>query len=225
MPESNKQRVKSVKLPWRDSGLTGRLSGKPAEQPLLLLTHGSHGNCDDPLLKALSLQLGAAGIAVLRFNLPWAEQGRPTPNSDPVLESAWRSVLRFVREEYAPPQIWAGGRSIGCRALVQALQFDSCGLEGVVLLGFPLHPPGRPDPQRITLLQNISVPALAVYGKRDALAGGEMIRRMDREVEHCTVHRLEGGDHAFRGLDLEQTAGEIALLFREWAAEKKINPP
>lgn len=210
--------AETLTIPWRDSGLTARLERAADPQaPLLVLTHGSHGNCDDPLLTALAGELLERGISTVRFNLPWAEHGAATPNSDPVLEAAWRAALRGLKCLLRPARLWAGGRSIGARALVQALQSDYCDVERVVLLGFPLHAPGCPSIGRGTLLQNLPLPKLCIHGRRDAMASHELLQRAAAAAPQCSVFRLDGGDHAFRGLDLNKTARQIAGLTVAWA--------
>ena len=113
---------------------------------VLVLAHGANNNMDQPLLKGLHESLARAGLVTVRFNFPYAEAGRKWPDSDEALEGVFRLVLEYVAQmdEFKGLALYLGGKSMGARLAAQIVAQD-VGASGLVFLGYPLHPPGKPE--------------------------------------------------------------------------------
>jgi predicted alpha/beta-hydrolase family hydrolase len=171
---------------------------------LLVLAHGANNNMDQPLLKGLHEQLAKAGLVTMRFNFPYAEEGHKHPDPDDVLEGVFRLVLEYVGQldEFKGLGLYLGGKSMGARLAAQIVAMD-VGVSGLVFLGYPLHPPGRPEKLRDQPLYHLPCPALFIEGARDPfcrmdLLGkvlGQMPVRSDLHVIPGVGHSFEAGGH------------------------------
>jgi len=118
----------------------------------------------------------------------------------PLLESTWRAVIRAVRMDAAlsPKRLFLAGKSMGGRVASQvAAQGEPC--QGLVFLGYPLHPPKRPDALRVGHWAGLSCPALFVQGTRDSLCGLDLLKtQLPSITAPVALHAVEGGDHSFK---------------------------
>jgi predicted alpha/beta-hydrolase family hydrolase len=168
----------------------------------LVLAPGAGAGHDHPFMVAFGNGLAARGLQVVTFNFPYIERGRRVPDTTPVLEECWQSVLRDVRERAGShARLFAGGKSMGGRiaSQVAAGDPDNLGLRGLVFLGYPLHPPGRPQQERTAHWPAIHVPAFFAQGERDPFATPEELRAsLPRLGGKATTLIVEGGDHSFK---------------------------
>jgi predicted alpha/beta-hydrolase family hydrolase len=163
-----------------DVTVSGRISMPewwPSGQRVgVVLAHDLETNLDDPRLAALQRGLSERSHFVLAFNFPFAQQGKKRPDPEPLLERAFRAAIgAALRDsEAAPSRLFLGGWGLGARI---ALHVVAAGqkVEGVICLGFPLHPSGKPNQQRVDALYRVTAPVLFVQGARDA---------------HCRIDRL-----------------------------------
>jgi len=171
----------------------------PGSAPAVVLGHGAGSDMHNPFLVATQTGLADAGYPTVTFNFPYREAGKKIPDPRPVLERCWRSVLDAVRADpaLAPSRVVIGGRSMGGR-MATYLAAARAPIDGLVLLGYPLHPAGRPDALRADHLAGIQVPMLFVQGTRDALAGLDLLRPILAPLPHATLHLIDGGDHSFK---------------------------
>jgi hypothetical protein len=146
--------------------------------------------------------LSALGLDVVTFNFPYIEQKRHIPDRGPVLETCFRSVIEVVRHEVASARsaLFIGGKSMGGRIATQVAATDhGVPLAGLVLLGYPLHPPGRPEQRRDKHLGGIARPMLFVQGSRDAFGTpAELGGVLNACAPPPSLHVVEGGDHSFK---------------------------
>lgn len=168
----------------------------------LVLAHGAGAPQAHPWMTGAATALAARGVAVVTFDFPYMAAGRRVPDRAPVLEACWLDVIDTVRERASGrPRLFIGGKSMGGRMAthVAARHADRAGaLAGLVLLGYPLHPPGRPADRRDAHLPAIAVPALFVQGTRDPFGGpDELAPALAPLGPLATVHPVEGGDHSF----------------------------
>ena len=171
---------------------------------VLFLAHGANNNMDQPLIAGLHGQLAKAGLVTVRFNFPYAEDGHKRPDPDDILEGVFRLVLEYVAEaeEFKGLEILLGGKSMGARLAAQIVAKD-VGASGLVFLGYPLHPPGKPEKLRDQPLYQLPCPALFIEGTRDPfcrmdLLGkvlGQMPVRSDLHVIPGVGHSYESGGH------------------------------
>jgi len=197
--------------------VTCALDHRP-DVPLLICAHGAGGSYADRTLVAVAGALGAAGLAVLRFNFPYRERksGRPDPIS--TLTQAIAAVADAARADLHPPRIFLGGRSMGGRA-ASMLAAEGGDCDGLILLAYPLHPPGQTSKLRDAHLPAIPVPVLCLNGTRDTFCERPLMDRvLERLGARWTMHWLEGADHSFRVLKSSgRTEGDVLDEVREAA--------
>ena len=164
------------------------------------------------------------GVATLRYPFPYMEKGSRRPDPQPVLLERVRSAVAAAREAAPDLPLFAGGKSMGGRmtSLAQARGAIG-GVRGLVFLGFPLHPAGKPGVERAAHLARVEAPMLFLQGTRDKLAGLELLRPVLADLPRATLHVVEGADHGFAvlkrsGRTAEDVLGEIARVTAAWAA-------
>ncbi|HEV2906465.1 MAG TPA: alpha/beta family hydrolase [Actinomycetota bacterium] len=169
-------------------------AGKAA--PLLILAHGAGRDMNDPLLGGFAEGLADEGISCLRFNFLYKELGRRAPDPEPVLREVWEAAFDRGTEIGSP--VWAGGKSLGGR-IASMVVADGVPAKGLVFVGYPLHPPGKPERIRDAHLSSIRVPMLFLQGTKDPFARPDLLEKTIRKLgERATLHPIEGGDHSFR---------------------------
>lgn len=176
--------------------------------PRLVLTHGAGGSKDTPGLVAYANACAARGLEVICFNQPSAEAGRGRPDPATKVEASWRMIVEQVRDA---PRLMIGGRSFGGRMATHVVA-DGVRVDGLVLLGYPLHPPGQPQRLRDEHLPRIRVPILFLHGTRDPFATPALLDAVIDRLPIATLHRLEGGDHSLgvRGRTILEVSEELA---------------
>jgi predicted alpha/beta-hydrolase family hydrolase len=206
--------AKPVRIPV--AGTSIHVSGlwvRPEETAALyVFAHGAGAGMNHPFLNGVARGLAAAGIASLRYQFPYMEAGRRRPDPPQLLERTVRSAVAFGLERAENLPILAGGKSMGGRMSSRAAADDGlAGVRGLIFLGFPLHPPGRPATGRSEHLFRVKVPMLFLQGTRDALARLDLVRPLcERLGPRATLHLVEGGDHSFKVLKrMGRSEGEI----------------
>jgi len=175
-----------------------------ARDPLawLILAPGAGAGHDSPFIVAFASALASRGLHVVTFNFPYIERGRRVPDANATLEKCWDGVLRAVREMAgAASPLFAGGKSMGGRIASQvAARPDlTVRLKGLLLLGYPLHPPGRPDQRRTAHWPRVHLPALFIQGSRDPFGTPEELRAaLAGFGGDSRVMIVDGGDHSFK---------------------------
>lgn len=166
---------------------------------VLILGHGANNDLEHPVVRGVAQRLARLGVAAVRFNFPYAEDGRKKPDPDEVLEAALRAVRQYVaeQEELKEREIFLGGKSLGARIAAQ-LVAQGEPARGLVFLGYPLHPPGRPEALRDKPLCQLPCPALFIQGSRDPFCRfdrlGEVLARMSVPTD---LHVLPGLGHSY----------------------------
>ncbi len=169
---------------------------------LLVLAHGAGAGMRHPFLETISQALGERRVATYRYEFLYMEKRAGRPDPPAVAEARVReAVLDAARVAPGLP-LFAGGKSFGGRMTSQAqVNQPLPGVSGLVFLGFPLHPPGRPGTTRATHLSEVRVPMLFLQGTRDEFAGLDLLRPIVKQLgKDATLHVVEGGDHSFRVL-------------------------
>jgi predicted alpha/beta-hydrolase family hydrolase len=163
------------------------------------------------------------GIATLRFQFPYMEQGLKRPDPPNLAQATVRAATTLAeRLNHGLPLI-AGGRSFGGRMSSQAQASSPLpGVQGLAFLGFPLHPAGRPSDERAKHLLDVKVPMLFLQGTRDALADLGLIRQLsERLAPRAIAHLLEHADHSFHapartGRRDDELRGELLDVLANW---------
>jgi uncharacterized protein len=168
----------------------------------LILAHGAGAPQQHPFMIAFSKGLSERGIDVLTFNFLYSEQRRKVPDRMPQLVACYRAAIDAARNELASARerLFIGGKSMGGRAATHvAAQDPALSLAGIVLLGYPLHPPGRPDQLRDAHLPGVRRPMLFVQGTRDTFGTPSELKPVLASLSPLpTLHHIEGGDHSFK---------------------------
>jgi uncharacterized protein len=158
--------------------------------------------------------LSALGLDLVTFNFLYTEHGRRIPDRAPVLEACYRAVIEAVRAQLGSARraLFIGGKSMGGRIATQVAAADpALPVAGLVLLGYPLHPPGKPTERRDKHLPAVGRPMLFVQGSRDAFGTpGELAPLVDALRPRATLHVVDQGDHSFK-LRLKDPAAQSAL--------------
>jgi uncharacterized protein len=168
----------------------------------IVLGHGAGGGQDSAFLVNFARALAALGVDVVTFNFPYTEAGRRIPDRTPVLEACYRAVVASVRGqiESAGRHLFIGGKSMGGRIATHIAAADpALPVDGLVLLGYPLHPPGKPDQRRDKHLAAIGRPMLIAQGSRDAFGTPPEFESVLRAMRPPPMlHVVAGGDHSFK---------------------------
>lgn len=173
----------------------------PARGASLILAHGAGAGQRSAFLVSYAHGLAALGIDVFTFNFPYTEQGRRLPDRRPVLDACFAAVIDLVGSRIQAGQfLFSGGKSMGGRIATHVAAADpGSAVAGLVLLGYPLHPPGRPTERRDAHLPGIGRPMLIAQGERDVFGTPpEFEVVLARMSPRPTLHVVGGGDHSFR---------------------------
>ena len=170
----------------------------PGADAVLVLAHGAGSGMRAPFMEGFAEEIGRRGIATLRFEFPYMQAGRRAPDRPPVLVDAWRDAFTEGVSRAGGRRVFAGGKSMGGRIASMAAA-EGMPAAGLVFLGYPLHPPGRPEKIRDAHLPDVPVPMLFLQGSRDTFARPDLlagvIARLGPRAEYVEV---AGGDHSFR---------------------------
>jgi predicted alpha/beta-hydrolase family hydrolase len=168
-------------------------------QAALVLAHGAGAGMEHPFMHALAAALAQRAVATLRFNFPFIERGSRRPDPPATAQAAVRAAVSEARARWPELPLLAGGKSFGGR-MTCAAQADAPlpGVRGLVLVGYPLHPAGRPSVRRATHLASIAVPMLFLQGSRDALADLRLLRPVLEPLgARAELVVLDDADHGF----------------------------
>ncbi len=175
----------------------------PAASPAaaLILAHGAGAGQRSTFMVAAARAFAARAILTATFDFPYMAAGRSVPDKGPVLEEAWRRTIAdaLARAEFSGLPLFIGGKSMGGRIASQAAASGALPIAGLVFLGYPLHPPGKPAQRRDAHLPSITAPMLFVQGTADAFGTAAEIRDLLPRLNASTVlHEITGGDHSFK---------------------------
>jgi predicted alpha/beta-hydrolase family hydrolase len=170
----------------------------------IVLAHGAGAPQTHPWMVSMARALAERGVDVVTFNFLYTERKRRMVDRPPVLEATWRAVVNAVRvrDDVARERLFAGGKSMGGRIATQVAARDGAAwpVAGLVLLGYPLHPPGKPQAMRDAHLPDVPVPMLFVQGERDAFGTRDelmpIVERLKAKMPGTRLHVVEGGDHS-----------------------------
>jgi uncharacterized protein len=167
----------------------------------LILGHGAGGDQTSGFMVAFATALADHGIDLVTFNFLYSEHRRRIPDPNGRLESCWRAVIETVRSRITSSagKLALGGKSMGGRIASQVAAGGAGDLAGLVFLGYPLHPPGRPDRLRAAHLRDVQAPMLFVQGSRDAFGTpAELQPIVSRLGPAADLFVVEGSDHSFK---------------------------
>jgi predicted alpha/beta-hydrolase family hydrolase len=181
----------------------------------LVFTHGAGSDCEAPLIKAVAEAFAAAGLWVLRIDLPYRQErrrGPPYPAQAQRDREGLRQAVRALRG-LVPNRVFLGGHSYGARQSTMSAADNSALADGLLLLSYPLHPPGKPQQVRTAHFPNLNTPALFVHGTRDPFGSVEELREALRLIPARTdLMVAEGAPHGIK----PATAASLPARFSEF---------
>ncbi|HEY3820078.1 MAG TPA: alpha/beta fold hydrolase [Polyangiaceae bacterium] len=177
---------------------TAYADGALREEPrTLILGHGAGAPQTHPWMVAMAEAIASKGIRVVTFNFLYTEKKRRAPDRPPVLDATWRAAIGAVRARFGAARPFIGGKSMGGRVATLVAAGEGVDVAGVVLLGYPLHPPGKPKQLRTEHLPRIRVPMLFVQGTRDPFGGpDELAPFLEGLPAGTRLFAVDGGDHS-----------------------------
>jgi predicted alpha/beta-hydrolase family hydrolase len=222
------KRPVSLTIPLPSGGsVSGWLQAPASAKACYVFAHGAGAGMDHVFMASIAQGLAERGIASLRFNFPFMEQGSKRPDSPAVAHAAIRAAVTEAARHMPGVPLFAGGKSYGGRMSTQAQAAEPLpGVEGIVLVGFPLHPAGKPSTERAAHLAGVKLPMLFLQGTRDGLADLDLITQTTASLgKRATLHIVDGADHAFHVLVRSgridaQVRDELLDTMAAWMAKR-----
>jgi predicted alpha/beta-hydrolase family hydrolase len=171
----------------------------PTAKACYVFAHGAGAGMNHAFMRTTALELAQLGIATLRFQFPYMERGSKRTDPPPICHATVRAAVAKAAQLMPDVPLVAGGRSFGGRMTSQAqAEAPLSGVRGLVFLGFPLHPAGRPETTRAAHLANVQIPMLFVQGTRDELAKLSLLEPLVQQLApRAVLHLLQEADHSF----------------------------
>jgi predicted alpha/beta-hydrolase family hydrolase len=171
------------------------------DQPFCIMTlaHGAGAGMNHDFMVNISKSLAEKNIATLRFNFPYMENKKGRPDVPAVAHKTIEAAIHKARKLFPTLPVIASGKSFGGRMSSQYLATQpEVDVKGIVFIGFPLHPSGKPSINRAEHLKNVKVPMLFLQGTRDELASYDLIKKVCASLKLATLVTIEGANHALK---------------------------
>ena len=221
------KKIKTENLHFQASKSSGNVSAvlmTPEEAKyVLVLAHGAGAGMNHPFMEMLSVKLVEKNFAVFRYQFPYFEKGRRSPDPPNILTATVGSAIETVSKKLKGLPIYAGGKSLGGRMTSTAASKEALpNVKGIIFFGFPLHAPGKPSSDRAEHLFRVNVPMLFLQGTRDKLADLNLLKPVIKKLkDKAELHVIEGADHSFHvlkssGRTDEQIIEEMAKATSDW---------
>jgi predicted alpha/beta-hydrolase family hydrolase len=194
-----------------------RADGK--SDALLVLAHGAGAGQQHPFMTAVAKGFATRGVDVVTFDFPYMRERRKIPDKVPVLERAFTEVVTAARQWSRANRCFIGGKSMGGRMATHLGAARLDGLSGIVVFGYPLHPPGKPEQLRVAHLGSIAVPVLIIQGERDAFGTPQELKPpLETMTAKVTLHVVAKGDHslAVSGRPRDQVLNDVLDVATAW---------
>jgi len=175
------------------------LLAPPQARACYVMAHGAGAGMAHPFMERVAAELGERGIATLRYQFPYMEQGGKRPDPPKLAQATVRAAVAAAGKLRPALALVAGGKSFGGRMTSQAQAASPLpGVQGLVFLGFPLHPAGRPSDERAKHLLDVQVPMLFLQGTRDALADLTLLAPVTQRLgQRASLRLVNDADHSF----------------------------
>jgi uncharacterized protein len=185
----------------------------------IVVAHGAGAGMDHPFLVGFARACLEEGIATMRFNFPYIERGSRSPDTEAVLRDTWRAAFEAAWKRRKKEPVWASGKSLGGRLASMCAADAEIRPAGLVFLGYPLHPPGKPERIRDEHLFRIEAPMLFLQGASDPFASPELLRRVVEKLgARATLVPFEGGGHSFEVRGRKRDPREVGASLAPHAA-------
>ncbi|MBR1160030.1 alpha/beta family hydrolase [Bradyrhizobium elkanii] len=210
-----------------DDSTVSALLLRPAQaRSAYVFAHGAGAGMTHPSMAVIAEGLAERGIATLRYQFPYMEKGSKRPDPPAVAQATVRAAVAEAVRRCGELPLFAGGKSFGGRMTSQAQgKAPLAGVRGLVFLGFPLHPAGKPSSERAKHLAEVKVPMLFLQGTRDALAELDLLEPVVKGLgARATLHLVQEADHSFHvlkrsGRNDREVMTELLDAFAAWVAK------
>ena len=192
-----------------------------AARALFVFAHGAGAGQHHPFMAGVSKALAGRGIDVVTFDFPYKRLQKSAPDRPPVLEQSFREVVAAARRWSQADRLFIGGKSMGGRIATHLAAQGLESLSSVVCLGYPLHPPGKPQQLRVAHLPSIAVPVLVIQGERDTFGTPDELRpHLEAMKAEVHLHVIPRGDHSLtvRSRPAAETYIELAEIAASFIA-------
>jgi hypothetical protein len=192
--------ISKLKIETGNSGsISALLIHPPHARACFVLAHGAGAGMTHPFMETVATGLGERGIATLRYQFPYMEQGSKRPDRPAVAQAAVRAAVAEAARCCSGLPLIAGGKSFGGRMTSQAqATLPLAGVRGLAFLGFPLHPAGKPSDERAAHLADIHIPMLFVQGTGDKLAELSLLEPVIEKLgPSASLYPVQAADHSF----------------------------
>jgi uncharacterized protein len=203
--------------------VSGLLQTPPEARACYVMAHGAGAGMAHPFMQAMANVLAGHGIATLRYQFPYMEQGSKRPDAPKLAQAAVRAAVAEASRLLPELALFAGGKSFGGRMTSQAQAASPLpGVRGLVFLGFPLHPAGRPSDERGEHLFAVRIPMLFMQGTRDQLADLRLLQTLVGKLgARATLKLFQDADHSFHvpartGRKDSEIKAEMSAAFADW---------
>ncbi|MEC5190875.1 MULTISPECIES: alpha/beta hydrolase family protein [unclassified Arthrobacter] len=192
---------------------------RPAQpSATVVVAHGAGAGMEHPFLTGFTRAMNRLAIATLRFNFPYRETGRKFPDRPPAAIAAWRAAMAEAAARSGGEPLWAAGKSFGGRMASMAVA-EGMPAAGLIYLGYPLHPPGKPEKLRDEHLYGLTLPMLFLQGTRDPFATPELLEAVVAWIgPTATLEWLAGGNHTFDVARSKRNADDVGASLAGSAA-------
>jgi predicted alpha/beta-hydrolase family hydrolase len=207
--------------------VSGIFMRPPNARACFVFAHGAGAGMEHASMATIAEGLMQRGIATLRYQFPYMEQGRKRPDAPALCHAAVRAAVAEARRLAPDLPLFAGGRSFGGRMTSQAQAVEPLPeVRGLVFLAFPLHPPKQPSDERARHLFEVQIPMLFLQGTRDALASLDLLQPLSERLgERATLVLAEHADHSFHvparsGRTDTEVRDELLDAMAEWISTR-----
>jgi predicted alpha/beta-hydrolase family hydrolase len=199
----------ALTIPAGDGSVSALYARPENPSATLVIAHGAGAGKEHPFLSGFSQAMNESGVATLRFNFPYRDAGRRFPDRPPAAIAVWNAMTDAARRRSSGEPVWAAGKSFGGRMASMAVA-EGMDVAGLVFLGYPLHPPGKPDRLRDEHLYGLTLPMLFLQGTRDPFATPDLLDGVvERIGSSAVVQWTEGGGHSFEVAGVKRSAAEV----------------
>jgi len=189
-----------LSIPVGDDSVSALLLRPRGARALYMFAHGAGAGMAHKAMESNARGLAERNIATLRYQFLYMEKGSKRPDPPKLAHAVVRAAAAKAAELAPELPLYAGGRSFGGRMTSQAQAATPLpGVYGLIFLGFPLHPAGKPGTDRADHLADIRIPMLFVSGDRDALAELDLLKPVVARLgDRATLHLVRHADHSFK---------------------------
>src|SRR5690348_6589382 len=212
-----------LRIPIGDESVSALLIRPDDAKALYSFAHGAGAGMMHKSMASNAVGLAERGIATLRYQFPYMEKGSKRVDPPKVAQAAVRAAAAEDAKNAQDFPLFAGGRSFGGRMTSQAQADEPLpGVRGLVFIGFPLHPAGKPGIERAEHLQRVQIPMLFVSGERDSLAELDLLKPVVAGLgSRATLHLVRDADHSLKvpaksGRTSAEAEAEALEAMAEW---------